>query len=127
MNKRNINLRFRELVIKIKSDEFYNNRGLANEVPFYIFDYQPEDELSMRDNIKNLLLPALKDDARLKAIEIDLFELLVEILKNDEIFESVFKMEERRGQKFFMKNLRKVLIWKLYAIILKKNQRIKIL
>ena len=127
MNKRNINLRFRELVTKIKSDEFYNNRGLANEVPFYIFDYQPEDELSMRDNIKNLLLPALKDDARLKAIEIDLFELLVESLKNDEIFESVFKMEERRGQKFFMKNLKKVLIWKLYAIILKKNQRIKIL
>ena len=127
MNKRNINLRFRELVIKIKSDEFYNNRGLANEVPFYIFDYQPEDELSMRDNIKNLLLPALKDDARLKAIEIDLFELLVKSLKNDEIFESVFKMEERRGQKFFMKNLKKVLIWKLYAIILKKNQRIKIL
>ncbi|MDY5979913.1 MAG: hypothetical protein SPI90_01070 [Fusobacterium mortiferum] len=52
---------------------------------------------------------------------------MVESLKNDEIFESVFKMEERRGQKFFMKNLKKVLIWKLYAIILKKNQRIKTL
>ena len=107
MNKRNINLRFRELVIKIKSDEFYNNRGLANEVPFYIFDYQPEDELSMRDNIKNLLLPALKDDARLKAIEIDLFEIIIESLNNDGIFESVFKMEERRGTKVLYEKLKK--------------------
>lgn len=106
MNKKNINLRFKELVTKIKSDEFYNNRGLANEVPFYIFDYQPEDELKMRDNVKNILLPALKDNERLKAIEIDLFELLIKSLKNDEIFDSVFKMEERRGTKVLYEKLK---------------------
>lgn len=106
MNKKNINLRFKDLVTKVKSDEFYNNRGLANEVPFYIFDYQPEDELSMRDNVKNILLPALENDERLKAIEIDLFNLLIESLKNDGIFDSVFKIEGRRGTKILYEKLK---------------------
>ena len=47
--------RFKELIKKIKSDEFYNNRGLANEVPFYIFDYNPKYELEIRDFVKNKL------------------------------------------------------------------------
>lgn len=106
MNKKNINLRFKELITKIKSDEFYTNRGLANEVPFYIFDYLPEDELNMRDNIKNMLFPAFKEDQRLKIIEIDLFDLLLESLKNDEIFDSVFKMEEKRGTKVLYEKLK---------------------
>ena len=41
MSKKNIEIRFKELIEKLKSEEFYNNRGLANEVPFYIFDYLP--------------------------------------------------------------------------------------
>lgn len=106
MNKNNINIRFKKLIEKVKSDEFYNNRGLANEVPFYIFDYRPEDELNMRDNIKNLLLPALEKDTRLNAVEIDLFNLLIESLNNDGIFDSVLKMEERRGTKILYEKLK---------------------
>ena len=75
--------RFKELIKKIKSDEFYNNRGLANEVPFYIFDYNPKYELEIRDFVKNKLLASLEDDDRLKSVEIDIFELLLESMRND--------------------------------------------
>lgn len=103
----NINTRFNNLVKKVKSDDFFYNRGLANEVPFYIFDYDPKDELLVRDNIKNIFLKEISKSEKLKVVEIDLFDLLLESLKNDEIFDSVFKMEEKRGSEVLFEKLKK--------------------
>ena len=96
--------RLKELIKKVNSDEFFNNRGLANEVPFYIFDYNPKYELGIRDFVKNSLLINLENNTRLKAVEIDLFELLLESMKNDNILESAFELEEKKVQNFYMKN-----------------------
>ena len=98
--------RFKELIKKIKSDEFYNNRGLANEVPFYIFDYNPKYELETRDFVKNKLLTSLEDDDRLKAVEIDIFELLLESMRNDNILDMAFEIEEKKGTKFLYEKLK---------------------
>ncbi len=103
---KNINERFKELIKKVKSEDFYNNRGLANEVPFYIFDYDPKDELIVRENIRNYFLKEVAKSEKLKAIEIDLFDLLLESLKNDGIFDLVFQMEERRGSQVLYEKLK---------------------
>lgn len=102
---KNIEKRFEELIEKLKSDEFYNNRGLANEVPFYIFDYQPEDELIVRYKVKNDVLRSL-EETKLIGVEIDLFDLLLESLERDDIFNTVFKMEENRGTDVLYKKLK---------------------
>ncbi len=99
--------RLKELIKKVNSDEFFNNRGLANEIPFYIFDYNPKYELEIRDFVKNSLLINLDNNARLKAVEIDLFELLLESMKNDNILESAFELEEKKGTKFLYEKLKK--------------------
>ena len=95
--------RFKELIKKIKSDEFYNNRGLANEVPFYIFDYNPKYELEIRDFVKNKLLPSLEDDDRLKAVEIDIFELYEKLKKsfNTEIIMKYIS-QKTKGKNFLI-------------------------
>ena len=98
--------RFKELIKKIKSDEFYNNRGLANEVPFYIFDYNSKYELEIRDFVKNKLLPSLEDDNRLKAVEIDIFELLLESMRNDNILDMAFEIEEKKRNKIFIRKIK---------------------
>ena len=105
MEVKNVDIRFKELIEKLKSEEFYKNRGLANEIPFYIFDYTPEKELSIRYKVTRELLPAL-EGTKLNAVEIDLFDLLIESLKNDGIFEAVFKMEEKRGAETLYKKLK---------------------
>ena len=46
------------------------------------------------------------ENTKLKGIEIDLFDLLLESLKNDGIFESVFHMEERRGAEVLYQKLK---------------------
>ena len=89
----------------MNSDEFFNNRGLANEVPFYIFDYNPKYELEIRDFVKNSLLINLENNTRLKAVEIDLFELLLESMKNDNILRKcLLNLKKKKVQNFYMKN-----------------------
>ena len=50
----NINSRLDQIIPKIKEDKFIQGRGLGNEISFYIFDYDPEDELIVRDYIKHI-------------------------------------------------------------------------
>ena len=49
--------RLNKILPRIISDEFLSGSGIGNEIAFYIFDYPPEDELSVRD------LPNPKDSA----------------------------------------------------------------
>ena len=39
---------------RISDDDFLANKGVANEVRYYVFDYEPVDELIVRDKIKQL-------------------------------------------------------------------------
>jgi len=47
--------RLNKILPRITSDEFLIGRGIGNEIPFFIFDYPPEDELRVRENIVFLL------------------------------------------------------------------------
>lgn len=103
----NINERLKNLMKKVSSDEFYNNRGLANEVPFYIFDYNPKDEILMRDFVKTKFMPTFSEENRLNAVEIDLYKLMLESMENDNILDKSFDLEEKKGTKFLYEKLKK--------------------
>lgn len=102
-----IDERLKQLKEKVASDEFYNNRGLANEVPFYIFDYDGKNELIIRDFIENDFIPEFELNERIKIINIDLYDLMLESLKKDKIFDKVFKLEEKKGTKLLYEKLKK--------------------
>lgn len=40
------------IIPEIEKKSFRENRGLGNEVGYYIFDYQPKYELAIRDYIR---------------------------------------------------------------------------
>ena len=39
---------------KIRTESFRKNTGLGNEVGYYVFDYEPEQELIVRDRVREL-------------------------------------------------------------------------
>ena len=49
---KDINKRLSEIKYKITDKSFRENKGLGNEIGFYIFDYNPEYELLVRDRVK---------------------------------------------------------------------------
>ena len=43
-----------QILPKISSTEFKENLGSANEVSFYVFDYDPKEEIKVREYITSL-------------------------------------------------------------------------
>lgn len=94
---KNINERLDEIDEKIKEEKFIDGRGLGNEISFYIFDYDPKDELKVRDKVKSLHKRYNNQVHNRKIIEFDLYKMLLEAAKEKGIYEQMFKMEAERG------------------------------
>lgn len=88
--------RLDEIIPKITEDNFRKNKGLGNEIGFYIFDYNPEYEMLVRDRIK-FIKEKVKATHGLNIVEFDLYEIILELLDSKGYLEKNFKMEEKRG------------------------------
>jgi len=93
-----INRRLDKIIPKIKEDKFIQGRGLGNEISFYIFDYEPQDELVVRDYVKHIKKEFSYEGSNRKIIEFDLYKMLIEIAKEKRIFDRVFQVEEKQGK-----------------------------
>ena len=88
--------RIDQILPKIVEPNFKQNKGLGNEIGFYIFDYNPEEELLVRDRVKFIKEKA-KNAYGLNIIEFDLYEIILELLNSKGYLQKNFQMEEKRG------------------------------
>ena len=79
----------------IQKEDFLLNRGLGNEVGYYIFDYDPKDELIVRDYINDISGTSVGDNYEVKVY--NLYVIMLEYLETRGFTEKANKMEERRG------------------------------
>lgn len=100
----NIDEKISKIEPKIKEPSFLENKGLSNEVGYYIFDYNPKYELKVRDEVLRLKNKYSSDsNYSFSIIEFDLYEIIIDILKEKGYLEKVFKFEEKKGIKFTTK------------------------
>jgi len=97
-NVANLNARLDQIIPKIKEEIFIDGRGLGNEISFYVFDYEPEGELVVRDYIQHIKKEFSNDISDRRILEIDLYKILLAIAKDRKIFDRIFEMEERQGK-----------------------------
>ena len=94
----NINARLDQIIPKIKEEKFIKGRGLGNEISFYIFDYDPEDELLVRDYIKHIKKEFDVPGSQRRIIEFDLYKMMIEVARDMGIFEMIFEKERKEGK-----------------------------
>lgn len=94
----NINRRLDKIIPKIKEEKFIQGKGLGNEISFYIFDYEPNEELIVRDYIDHVKKEFSYEGCDRKVIEFDLYKMLLDIAKEKRIFDRVFEVEEKQGK-----------------------------
>lgn len=99
-----INGKLKNLKKRIGREDFLKNRGLGNEIPFYIFDYNPKDELSVRDFVENDLVKAYDGSKNVKLCVIDIFQIMLERLEKEQLFSGDKRLEERKGTEFLYKS-----------------------
>lgn len=91
------NQRLDKILGRITADDFLDSRGLGNEIPFYAFDYPPEQELAVRAHIAFLLEQIPKRRPGLRVAHINLFTLLVEHLKARGFYDKALALHRQKG------------------------------
>jgi len=84
--------RFQHLFAVISSQRFRGRQGLGNEVPFFICPFQPEEAVEM-ERLRRQLVNHL-ERAGIRILEINLYDLSIEILKDRDIWGQILEMEE---------------------------------
>jgi hypothetical protein len=99
----NINRRLDKIIPKIREDKFIQGRGLGNEISFYVFDYEPNEELIVRDYVNHIKREFNYEGSGRRIIEFDLYKMLLEIAKEKRIFDRAFEVEVKQGKEALYK------------------------
>ena len=97
MAKLNLDDRLNQIEDKISEKSFRENKGLGNEVGYYIFDYDPREEMYVRNHIAYLKDRINNGNKDFRIVEFDLFHLMVEILQEEGYLEAFFDLEKENG------------------------------
>ena len=93
----NLNDRLDSAENKIKEPKFRENRGLGNEVGYYIFDYPAEDELYVRERINYIQKRNENSGDEYTIVIFDLYDIMIEILQNKKYLEKCYSIEQKKG------------------------------
>ena len=104
-----IHKRLDKILPIIMDERFREGKGLGNEIGFYIFDYDPEDELIVREHINFLKEKVNIDNREITIREFDLFEIVLETIKDKGYLEKVFEMEKQKGTESILTPIKKTL------------------
>ena len=89
--------RFNEAESRMKKPSFRQNKGLGNEVGYYIFDYPAERELFVRERIEYIRRKNEQSDDDYRVVVFDLYEIIIEILQNKGYLEKCCEFEKKKG------------------------------
>ena len=93
---KNINTRLQEMTNKLSSKELFESNGLGNEINFHVFDYDPEDEYIVREYLENYLLKRTKLNIKV----FDIYDIIIDILKEKGFLEKCLEYEKKKGAKY---------------------------
>lgn len=88
MAERTLNDRFLELEDRMMSVQSLTKYGTANDMKFYIFDYNPKEELVIRKEVSKL------KSRNPNIVEFDLYEMMLEIIDEQGYTEDVISAEK---------------------------------
>jgi hypothetical protein len=101
-----LNDRLNKILDRVTSDEFLSGRGLGNEIPFYAFDYPPEDELAVREHVGFLIKQIPKKRSELRIKHINLLELIVAHMRDRKLYDKAIQHQKAKGDDALLKVLK---------------------
>ena len=99
MQERNLSERFIELEDRMISVEQLTKYGTANDLKFYIFDYNPQDEIAIRKEVIKL------KSANPNIMEFDLYEMILDIIEEQGYMEDVIAAEKEYDKEHLLSEI----------------------
>jgi hypothetical protein len=112
---------------KLESNEFLTNKELGGEIGFYIFDYAPKYELTVREHLAHLTkkLEHRSEITDRRFACINLFEMVVALLKSRKLLDRSYKMQLAKGDDALFKALKGPLEQNRFAEFIVQQANIK--
>ena len=101
--------RLDKILNRLQEKRFRENKGLGNEIGFYIFDYDSSDEIIVREHIKFLKQKINNEESEIKIKEFDLYEVILEILEEKGYLDKVFEIKKQKGTYHIINAVKKTL------------------
>lgn len=113
-NKMSISERYDHLLKLIGSKRFLKMEGLGNEVPFFLCPYPPKDAVDM-SKMQKQLQNRLQQQG-VKILDINLYDLAIEILQKRNIWERILETEQTVSKEQLKELLQGVLDSKAHLV-----------
>ncbi len=101
----NFEERLDAILPKVTGDEFIQNKGLGNEIPFYVFDYPPEQEVKMREHLAFMEDRIINQYSHIRFKHVRLFHLMIEHLTDRGNIDKAYILEAEKGSDALWKAL----------------------
>ena len=99
--------RFRK---KIRDHAFQENRGLSNEVGFYIFDYDPKDELYVRNEVEDIAHDSTTASIGANVQMFNLFDVVIDLIDQMGYLQQFIEIEKDDGNVLKMGDERNLIV-----------------
>lgn len=89
--------RLDQLETTIKKPSLRQNKGKANEVNYWVFDYPPEQELDVRERIAYMKNKNSKGSDGFELVVFDLYDLIMDHLESKNFIKKCENFEQQKG------------------------------
>ncbi|MBD9030269.1 MAG: DUF1788 domain-containing protein [Butyrivibrio crossotus] len=93
----------------IQKPSFRENKGLGNEVGYYIFDYPAEKELYIRERIDYIKKKSKNSNDDYKVVVFDLYDIMIDIIEKKGYLEKCYQFEKTKGFERMSKSISNML------------------
>ena len=94
---KSLDARLDEMERMVRTPTFRANKGLGNEVGYYIFDYPADKELTVRERIAYMQGKNNINTDGFQLIVFDLYDIVIDILEHEKFLEQCFAFEKQKG------------------------------
>lgn len=106
--QRNLTLDEKHVYDVLRSNRFLRMEGLSKEVPFFIYHFPPDWALEV-DGMRDRVTTKLRSDDGINVVEINLYDLAVELLTDRGVWDRVLRAEPTMDKADFREMLQGML------------------
>ena len=100
-----LRIRLNQIFERITAEDFLAQRGIGNEIGFYVFEYPPEEEMVVRQHIRQLGNRLRSDRSEIRFASVNLFKFLIDDLQGRRFLEKCCHWQKERGDAYLLKAL----------------------
>lgn len=111
---------YNHLLPIFSSDRFLKKQGLGNELPFFIYPYQINQQINILENLQKIKEELIA--RQITTLEINLYDIAIEIIQQRGIWQDILEQELNISKEEFKETLQGILDTETYLVPAIKNK-----